>query len=202
MYSLHIDGQKMKKGEKIFFGLIALLLVITVVNFVVLEMVRHKSEKPLFPVLTHFDFSPAGLHGYQLYQQGNCYACHRAVGSGTSMGVSLDGLGSKHDVQYFLDFLKYPEKTYPARTLDHGAPPRDAAYVSSMPDADLQAIAVFLSELKSDQGSSSSFEPPKGESSFVNSMLDMWTPDGWRGQFMDIREWMKTNKTEGNKDAK
>jgi cytochrome c553 len=192
----------MKKGEKILFGIIALLVLITVVNFTVLEAVRHNSDKPLFPILTHFDFSADGLRGYQIYQQRNCYSCHRAVGSGTSMGVSLDGLGSKHDVNYFYSFLKEPEQTYGAKTMDHGARPKDAAYVSALPDADLRAMAIFLSELKADQGSSSSFEPPKGESSFINAMLDMWVPDSWRGQYKDIRDKATTNEQEGQHDGK
>jgi cytochrome c553 len=192
----------MKKGEKIVYGIIALLVLITVVNFTVLETVRHNTDKPFYPILTHFDFSADGLRGYQLYQQSNCYTCHRAVGSGTSMGVSLDGLGSKHDVNYFYSFLKQPEQTYGAKTMDHGAPPKDAAYVSVLPDADLHAMAIFLSELKADQGSSSSFEPPQGESSFINAMLDMWTPDGWRSKYKDIRDWMKSNSQEGQHDGK
>jgi hypothetical protein len=192
----------MKKGEKILFGIIGLLVFITVVNFTVLETVRHNSDKPLFPILTHFDFSAEGLRGYEVYQKSSCYTCHHAVGSGTSMGVSLDGLGSKHDVNYFYNFLKAPEQTYGAKTLDHGAPPKDAAYVSSLPDSDLRAMAVFLSELKSDQGSSTSFEPPQGESSFINAMLDMWTPEGWRNKFKDIRDWMKSNPKEEQHDRK
>ena len=192
----------MKKGEKILFGIIGLLVFITVVNFTVLETVRHNSDKPLFPILTHFDFSAEGLRGYEVYQKSSCYTCHHAVGSGTSMGVSLDGLGSKHDVNYFYNFLKAPEQTYGAKTMDHGAPPKDAAYVSSLPDADLRAMAVFLSELKSDQGSSTSFEPPQGESSFINAMLDMWTPEGWRNKFKDIRDWMKSNPKEEQHDGK
>jgi cytochrome c553 len=186
----------MKKGEKILFGIIGLLVLVTVVNFTILESVRHNTDKPLFPILTHYDFSAEGLKGYGIYQQNHCYDCHRAVGSGTSMGVSLDGLGSKHDVSYFYNFLKHPEQTYGAKTMDHGAPPKDAAYVSDMPDADLRAIAAFLSDLKSDQGSSSSFEPPEGESSFINAMVDMWTPKNWRIKFRDIRDWMKSNKQE------
>jgi len=186
----------MKKGEKILFGVIGLLVLVTVVNFTILESVRHNTDKPLFPILTHYDFSAEGLHGYGIYQQSHCYDCHRAVGSGTSMGISLDGLGSKHDVGYFYNFLKHPEQTYGAKTMDHGAPPKDAAYVSGLPDADLRAMAVFLSDLKSDQGSSSSFEPPEGESSFINAMVDMWTPKNWRNKFRDIRDWMKSNKQE------
>jgi cytochrome c553 len=191
----------MKKGEKILFGVIGLLVLITVINFTVLESIRHKSEKPLFPILTHFTFSNEGERGYLVYQQKGCYTCHRAVGSGTSMGVSLDGLGSKHDFNYFYSFLKEPEKTLGTRTLDHGAPPKEAAYVSSLPDSDLHKMAVFLSELKSDQGSSSSFEPPKGESSFIDAMVDMWTPEGWRVKFTDIREWMKNNSKEGQHEG-
>ncbi len=192
----------MKKGEKILFGIVALLVLITVVNFTVLETVRRNSDKPLYPILTHFDFSADGLRGYGIYEKNNCYDCHRAVGSGTSMGISLDGLGSKHDVNYFYSFLKQPEQTYGSKTMDHGASPKDAAYVSALSDADLHAMAIFLSELKADQGSSSSFEPPKGESSFINAMLDMWAPDGWRSQYMDIRDWMKSKSQEGQHDGK
>jgi hypothetical protein len=191
----------MKKGEKILFGIVALLVVITVINFTVLESVRRNSDKPLFPILTHFNFSAEGLHGYEIYQHSGCYTCHRAVGSGTSMGVSLDGLGSKHDANYFYNFLKEPEKTYGAKTMDHGAAPKDASFISALPDSELHSMAIFLSELKSDQGSSSSFEPPKGESSFIDAMVDMWAPDGWRTQFKDIREWLKTNPQEEKHDA-
>jgi len=191
----------MKRGEKILFGFVGLLVVITVINFVVLESIRRHSDTPMFPVLTHFAFSEIGKVGYEKYQQQGCYTCHRAVGSGTSMGISMDGLGSKHDVTYFYTFLTDPENTYGARTLDHGEG-KDAAYVAKIPDADLHSISVFLSELKADQGSSSSFEPPKGESSFINTMVDMWAPDGWRTEFTDIRQWMKTKDQEEENDAK
>jgi len=192
----------MKKGEKILFGIVGLLAVVTVINFTVLQKASHDSVKPLFPILTHYDFSATGLRGYGIYEHNNCYDCHKAVGSGTSMGVTLDGLGSKHDANYFYNFLKHPEKTYGAKTMDHGAPPKDAAYVSSLPDSDLHDMAIFLSELKSDQGSSSSFEPPKGDSSFIDAMVDMWTPAGWRSKYRDIRDWMKSNKKEGQHDGK
>ena len=177
----------MKKGEKILLGIVGLLVLVTLVNFAVLEWVRQHADKPLFPILTHYEFSEEGLKGFRVYRASDCYSCHRAVGSGTSMGVSLDGLGSKHDVNYFYDFLKNPEKTYGAKTTAHGTPPKEAAYVSALPDPDLHNLAVFLSQLKSDQGSSSSFQPPKGDSGFIDAMLDMWVPDSWRGQYQDIR---------------
>ncbi len=192
----------MKKGEKVLFGIVALLVVVTVINFTVLESVRRNSEKPLFPILTHFVFSDEGLRGYAIYQQRDCYTCHRAVGSGTSMGISLDGLGSKHDVNYFYNFLKRPELVYGAKTMDHGAPPKDATYVSALPDSDLRAMSVFLSELKADQGSSSSFQPPAGDSSFIDAMIDMWAPDNWRSEYKDIRSWIRPNTQEEHHDSK
>ena len=192
----------MKLGEKILFGIIGLLVVITIISFFSLESIRHHSKKPLFPILTHYEFTAEGEKGYGIYQHRGCYECHHAVGSGTSMGVSLDGMGSKHDAEYFYNFLKYPEKTYGAKTLDHGTPPKDAAYVSELPDDELRAMAVFVSELKADQGSSSSFEPPAEQSSFVDAMVQMWTPAGWKTSFTDIREWMKNNPKEGQNDAK
>lgn len=192
----------MKLGEKILFGVVGLLVVITVISFISLESIRHHSAKPLFPILTHYEFSAEGEKGYGIYQQRGCYECHHAVGSGTSMGVSLDGMGSKHDAEYFYNFLKNPEKTYGAKTLDHGMPPKDAAYVSELPDEELRSMAVFVSELKADQGSSSSFEPPAEQSSFVDAMVQMWTPAGWKTSFTDIREWMKSNPKEDQHDAK
>jgi hypothetical protein len=33
-------------------------------------------------------------------------------------------------------------------------------------------------------------------------MLDMWAPDGWRSQYKDIRDWMKSNPQEGQHDGK
>lgn len=189
----------MKKGEKILWGFVGLLVLVTIFGGVSMEWVRQHSDKPMFPILTHYDFSGDGLKGFQLYRESDCNGCHRAVGSGTSMGVSLDGLGSKHDANYFYNFLKEPEKTFAAlgtKTLDHGKKPKDAAYVSNIPDADLHAIAVFLSQLKSDQGSSSSFVPPEGDSSFIDAMLDMWVPDLWRGQYKDIRVKTTTEQEE------
>jgi cytochrome c553 len=187
----------MKKGEKILFGVVALIVIIALGNFAVLEWLGFTSKKPIFTVVTHYDFSAEGLRGFELYRQSDCYSCHRAVGSGTNMGLNLDGIGSNHSVDYLYNFLKEPEKTYRAKTVGHGLSPKEADYVSALPDADLHALAVFLSQLKADQGSASAFEPPKGESSFIDAMLDMWVPDGWRNQFKDVREGWKSKEQEG-----
>jgi cytochrome c553 len=187
----------MKKGEKILFGVVALIVIIAMGNFAVLEWLGLTSKKPIFTVVTHYDFSDEGRRGFQLYRQSDCYSCHRAVGSGTNMGLNLDGIGSNHSVEYLYNFLKYPEKTYRAKTVGHGLSPKEADYVSALPDADLHSLAVFLSELKADQGSASASQPPKEQSGFIDAMLDMWVPDGWRNQFKDVREEWKSKEKEG-----
>jgi cytochrome c553 len=142
----------------------------------------------MFPVRTHYDFAGEGFRGSELFRKNNCTSCHRAVGNGTSMGLNLDGIGSRHDLDYLLAFLRDPEATYPSRTVEHGAPPKDASYVSRLPEADRHAIAVFLSQLRADRGSASAEAPPPGKSGFLDAMLDMWAPDSWRIAFHDVRD--------------
>jgi len=189
----------MKTGEKVLFGGVALIVVISLGNFAVLEWVGLTSKKPLSTVQTSktsYDFSDEGLRGFRLYRKSGCYSCHRAIGSGTNMGLTLDGIGSKRSLDYLYNFLKEPEKTYRgAKTVLH-APTKEAAYVSALPDADLRAIAVFMSQLKADRGAASAFQPPKGESSFIDAMLGMWVPAGWINQFKDVRDEGKLKEKE------
>ena len=80
-----------------------------------------------------------------------------------------------------------PESAYPTVTIDHGLG-KEAGYVMEMDRNDLHAIAVFLSELRSDQGSSSSPVPPQGRSTFIDSMVKMWAPESWKEKYQDVRE--------------
>ncbi len=192
----------MKTGEKVIIGVAILLGIVAMGNFSVMEWVSSTSDKPMFKIVTHYDFSPDGHKGFKIYRESGCYSCHRAVGAGTNMGLSLDGMGSKHDVDYFYRFLKSPEQTYKAKTVVHGPSPKEAAYVAQMPEEKLRLLAEFLSNLKSDQGSSSSFKPPQGESSFIDAMLGMWVPEGWKNQYTDIRDWMKSDQKSDQNDTK
>jgi cytochrome c553 len=190
--SIREKWKRLKTGEKVFFGFVAVFILIAIQNFVWLEHYRKSKQEVLYPIRTHYDFAGDGFEGSVLFRTNNCTLCHRAVGNGTNMGVNLDGIGSLHDEAYLYRFLKDPEATYPSRTLDHGPPPKEAAYVGRIPDADLHKIAVFLSQLKADRGSPTAVEPPRGQSSFIDSMLDMWAPDSWRSRFKDIREGADT----------
>ncbi|MDH5692903.1 MAG: cytochrome c, partial [Gammaproteobacteria bacterium] len=152
--------QPLKSGEKILFIVFGVFFLLAVVAYIALESFRLNSDKPVFVQNTFFDFSPVGKEGSQIYQQARCNSCHRALRMGTSMGLILDGIGSRRTVDWLESFLVNPEKTYGAPTLDHGLAPKEAAYVNDISRADLRKIAVFLSELRADAGSSVAKVPP------------------------------------------
>ena len=184
--------QSVKSGEKILFIIFGVFFVLAVIAYVALEAVRHNSDKPMFTQTTHFDFSEEGKQGSVIYRHANCNSCHRALRTGTSMGLSLDGIGSSRSLEWLEAFLANPEATYGSPTLDHGLPPKEAAYTMTLPEKDRHLIAVFLSELKADAGSSVASEPPPERSEFIDDMVKTWAPSNWKEKYQDIR----------NKDSK
>ena len=195
----------LKRGEKILFGICIFLGFFAAVSFVGMEIYRaklEKQDKQMYPANTHYDFTEEGMRGSVLVRKaGKCTACHRVLRNGTNMGLNLDGIGSKHDFNYLYNFLKTPEATYPTKTLDHGAAPKEAAYVSQMPEADLHAIATFLSELRVDTGSADArlLRPEDTRSGFIDEMVKVWAPGTWKSEYKDIRE--ETEKKEGAGNA-
>lgn len=184
--------QPLKPGEKIMFSVFAAFLVLAVVGYVIMETVRSHATEPMFASLTSFDFSPQGLRGSVTFREAGCTSCHRAMRNGTNNGLSLDGIGSRRSPEWINSFLKNPEATFEARTVDHGfGPGKEAAYVQSMPDKDLDDISVFLSELKAQQGSAASKLPPIEKSGFIDSMVNMWAPESWKDKYQDIRVKIK-----------
>lgn len=181
-------GQSFKQGEKILFGISAVFIALAVVGYVLLETYRLRADKPIFESRTSYDLSPAGHRGSELFRVSRCTACHRAMRNGTNMGLSLDGLGSKRTQQWIYDFMRNPEASYGAPTVDHGASPKEAAYVSSLDQDTLVAIATFLSELKAEQGAASAPMPPEGRSEFIDSMVGVFAPEEWKRKYQDIRE--------------
>jgi len=191
----------LKRGEKILFGVFALIGIFAVASFIMLEIVRARMDKPLYPAHIHYDFSAEGLRGSTIFRKAECTQCHRAIQNGTSAGVDLDGIGSKRTLQYLRDFLKNPEATYAAKTIDHGSAPKEAAYVAKMSASDLEAMAVFLSELRADQGASVARLPVAGKSGFIDEMVRVWAPDNWKSDYKDIREEANSNVKEERHDA-
>jgi hypothetical protein len=180
--------QSLKQGEKILFGITVAFIVVAVIAYAMLEVIRQHDDKPMFKVRTHYDLTAEGREGSALFRKHGCTSCHRAMNNGTNMGLSLDGVGSARTQAWLYDFLRQPEKTYGSATVDHGAPPKEAAYVADIPDEELAAIATFISELKSDQGSSSAPVPPEGRSEFIDNMLKNFAPKDWKEKYQDVRD--------------
>ena len=190
----------MKLGEKLLFGGFALIGIMAFASWVVLEVVRSRLDKPMYPVL-QYNFSTEGLRGSEIFRTAGCTICHRAMRNGTNMGLVLDGIGSRRTLEYLNKFLIDPESTYPGTTMDHG-PSKGAAFVAKLPQADLQAIAVFLSELRANPGSNASRLPPVGgESKFIDEMVRMWAPDSWKSEYKDVREEVKSKAKENKHDT-
>ncbi len=181
------EKQPLKSGEKILFGIVAVFIGLAVIAYAALETYRMTRPEPLFENKTHYNFSKAGHLGSRLFRESRCTACHRALRNGTNMGLSLDGVGSVRSLDWLVAFLADPEANYAAKTFDHGPKPKEAAYVAKMPEEDRYAIAVFISELKAEQGSSSAAMPPEGRSDFIDNMVGAWAPADWKERFQDIR---------------
>jgi len=192
-------AQTLKRGEKILFGIAVVFCIAAVIGYVALETYRLRADKPIFASRTHFNMSPVGLRGSEVFRTSGCTACHRALRNGTNMGLSLDGVGSKRTRNWLYRFLHDPEPTYGAPTLDHGYPSKEAAYVASLPEDDLVALATFISELKADQGSAAAPMPPEGRSEFIDSMVGTFAPKHWKEKYRDVRESGNTGGAEGQR---
>jgi len=186
--------QRLKQGEKILFGIAIVFIVLAVIAYIVLETVRHQSDKPMFEQKTNFSLSAAGQLGSAAFRKSGCTSCHRALNNGTNMGLSLDGVGSARTREWLYDFLRDPERMYGSDTVDHGYAPKEAAYVAAIPASDLYNIAAFISDLKSDQGSSSAPMPPDDRSEFIDNMLKNFAPPEWKDKYQDVRENEKYQK--------
>ena len=190
-----MSGKKqiLKTGEKVLFSIVGVFILLAIIAYILLETYRLSSDKPMFETKTNYTFTELGSKGSQIFRKSRCTSCHRALRNGTNMGLSLDGVGSLRSYDWLYNFLKDPEKNYGAETVDHGASPKEAAYVARMADEEIKAMAQFISELKSEQGSASAPMPPEGRSEFIDSMVKTWAPKEWGEKYGDVRDKPKAD---------
>ena len=191
--------QSLKQGEKILFGIAAAFIIVAVIAYVLMEVVRHNMDEPMFEQRTHFTLSDEGQQGSVVFRKSGCTSCHRAMRNGTNMGLSLDGVGSVRTAEWLYDFLRNPELLYGSETVDHGPAPKEAAYVARLSAKELHALAIFISELKSDKGSASAPMPPDERSEFIDNMLENFAPPNWKDKYKDVRDMEKYQTQENDK---
>lgn len=180
-------NQKLKLGEKVMLYTFGIFFVLVAIGYVALETYRLNLDKPMYTQNTHFIFSEDGKRGSMIYREANCNSCHRALRTGTSMGLSLDGIGNKRSIAWLETFLTSPREVYKARMIDHDGNQEAARDLKKMSKKHKRLVAVFLSELRADAGSSVAKVPPKGRSEFIDSMIGAWAPEEWKGKYKDIR---------------
>jgi len=190
----HTKKQRLKTGEKLLFIVAGAFIVLASIAFGIMQYVMATSDKPVFNQYTHYDLNAEGQKGSLIFREAACTECHRAMRGGTNMGNNLDGIGSKRTVQWIEGFLRNPEEVYEHQTMDHGPKPKQAYYVGEMSEQDRYLMAVYLSQLISEQGSPSSPVPPKGESPFIDMMVKTWAPDEWKEKYTDIRDKKPSNE--------
>ncbi|MDQ6954557.1 MAG: c-type cytochrome [Mariprofundaceae bacterium] len=182
------NKQRLKTGEKLMFIVAGAFVILASIAFAVMQYLMFTRDEPLFEQKTHYDLSAEGQKGSLIFREAACTECHRAMRGGTNMGNNLDGTGSKRTLQWIEDFLADPEPVYGHETMDHGPKPKQAFYVAEMSEQERHLMAVYLSQLISEQGSASSPVPPKGESPFIDAMVNTWAPDAWKEKYKDIRD--------------
>ena len=161
---------------------------------------REYTQDPLSEEELRDVLGKLGLPASAVFRKRRCTSCHRALRNGTNMGLSLDGVGSRRSREWLYNFLRDPEATYGAPTVDHGYPPKEASYVASLPDEELQYLATFLPELKADQGSAAAPEPPSGRSEFIDSMVGAFAPKSWKEKYKDVRERDGEQQQQGDRN--
>lgn len=80
----------MKLGEKIIFGVSALLLVIGLIF-------SYSVMKNPIPVSFVVDDTPESQRGSVVFRREGCKNCHMILGNGNAKGPDLDGMGHRRD---------------------------------------------------------------------------------------------------------
>lgn len=87
--------------------------------------------------------STATTKGEIIYRREGCLSCHEIFGNGAAYGPSLDGVGSKRDKTWLIEYLKAPRAGVSAKPYRLKMPPYD-----HLPRKDLELLAEYLLALK------------------------------------------------------
>jgi cbb3-type cytochrome oxidase cytochrome c subunit len=105
---------KPKLGEKVMFGLTALIAVAAVGKTVMQSRAGGPAE-----VRDYYEWTEAGLKGQAMYGKLGCNNCHRTLGVG-EMGVApvLDGSGTRRTRDWLARYFENPMSMVPGSAHD------------------------------------------------------------------------------------
>jgi len=144
--------KRLKTGEKVLFGAVGLLILVAIQNYVVMEWIRMSSDKPMYPIRTHYEFAGEGFSRLGVVSHAQLHQLPQGGRQRHEHGPGARRHGSRHDLAYISSFLHDPEANYSGHTVEPWTAPKEAAYVARLPEDELRAIAIFLSQLKADRG--------------------------------------------------
>ena len=142
----------MKLGEKLMFGVAALIVVAAVG-----KGLRHINATEPGKPRDYYEWTEAGLQGHILYRSMGCNSCHRALGVG-EIGVApvLDGEGTRRTQAWLTSYFEEPAALVPGTAHDGSLGPD----LRVLQDRERGLLVAFLMGLKANPGSPNHPSPP------------------------------------------
>ena len=149
----------MKLGEKIVFGLAAIIVAAAAARGYQVITAKEPSMPKHF-----YDWGETGLQGHYLYRDLGCKNCHRAMGTG-EVGVApvLDGVGTRRTSEWLMQYLTDPSSLVAGTAHDGSFGPD----FGSLNDEQRELLAAFLSGLHANPNSPNYPRQPPPDSQSV-----------------------------------
>jgi len=143
----------MKRGEKIFFGISSLLVLLAIIP-VVMKMINKTEPRQ---ARDYYLWNEQALKGYELYKKSGCNSCHRVLRMGEA-GVApvLDGEGTRRSEEWLTQYFRMPAQVVKGSAHDGRLGPD----FRKLDDEQRIVLVKFMKSLRSNPGSSNYPVPP------------------------------------------
>ncbi|MCF6322961.1 MAG: cytochrome c [Gammaproteobacteria bacterium] len=138
----------MKKGEKVIFGLVGLIAIVSITNQV-WQTANITEEDPGIPYYTTASIELKSKAG-KLLRENSCKECHKLFFlNNLTQNVpspSLDGIGSLREEAWFYDYFsaENPQEIIPSRLKARFQMPS----FSHLPEEERRVLAAYMASLK------------------------------------------------------
>ncbi|HEB59988.1 MAG TPA: cytochrome c [Gammaproteobacteria bacterium] len=145
----------MRKGEKVFFGIAALLTVAALYR-----VAGPAGEGTPKPPRDYTLWTETAQEGYRLYKSKGCNSCHRVLRMG-EIGVApvLDGEGTRRSEQWLTDYFTDPARLVEGTAHDGSLGPD----FRRLGTEERKLLTAFMYSLRSNPGSSNYPVPPQDD---------------------------------------